>query len=706
MGAFDDLIPGGAGSGTGSGLFDDLVPKRGPIGEIAAAAKRGLYTGVKGAGEVLQAPAEMAGEQPGVISRLGKRLETYGKQGENATPLEPEKHSGVTNFLGKAAASPGEALPLLATTIPAAAAGAGAGTLVAPGPGTVAGAVGGAVAGGVTGGSVSALQTYHEKYHEALERGLPDDQARAYAKASAAVQGTLMAGVSAVPFAGPFARMAMKAPAESAAKTLVDVTGKRFLPEFAKGAAELTAVNTGLGAAGAAGQAEIDQRTGLPTESPGAAALHSIVPSLASSLGFLPLAVHPAVSAARNSAAIRTPLEDAQAPVSDRLRAALAVHQVIDQVDPDAAKAWDANVSQAIHEGKPVPLDDSIFNGGARDATPEGEAAPGEHVPSAVVDDEPPVSNVDPNLGPLSRAAAMSEHATMPGFPFTSPSAAQKSVEGRGEPPEGWAFQVQRHPSIENRWAVTLRQLTKEEQDARPVEGEAGSARGADGEGTDHAEREGAPAGADLSGGSEARGEGEAGGEEAPHLDALAHQAATSPLNDREEPTEGQKEAGNYAKGHVKVQGLDISIENPAGSVRSGVGPDGTPWDVVMHDHYGYIRGTVGRDKDHIDAFVGPNPESTRAFVVDQVDPGHRQVRRAQGGAGRLLDQGSARHLPAQFRAGLEGPGLHSPHHHRPAEALVQGGGPQQTIQRCGGGRLCHWQRARAGPRSRATCRN
>lgn len=85
-------------------------------------------------------------------------------------------------------------------------------------------------------------------------------------------------------------------------------------------------------------------------------------------------------------------------------------------------------------------------------------------------------------------------------------------------------------------------------------------------------------------------------------------------------PTQAQKEAGNYKMGHVKVQGLDISIENPAGSIRSGVDQDGKPWSVTMNNHYGYIRGTKGKDKDHIDVFLGENLLSDKVYVVDQVN--------------------------------------------------------------------------------------
>jgi GGDEF domain-containing protein len=73
-------------------------------------------------------------------------------------------------------------------------------------------------------------------------------------------------------------------------------------------------------------------------------------------------------------------------------------------------------------------------------------------------------------------------------------------------------------------------------------------------------------------------------------IDREAHQAATSPQNGLPEPTPAQKDAGNYKKGHVRVHGLDISIENPQGSVRSGVGPNGQKWQQELKSHYGYIR--------------------------------------------------------------------------------------------------------------------
>lgn len=85
-------------------------------------------------------------------------------------------------------------------------------------------------------------------------------------------------------------------------------------------------------------------------------------------------------------------------------------------------------------------------------------------------------------------------------------------------------------------------------------------------------------------------------------------------------PSEAQKEAGNYKKGHVKINGFDVSIEQPAGSVRSGKDANGKEWSVTMNNTYGYIRGTESVDGDHIDVFLGPDMNSDMVYVVDQVN--------------------------------------------------------------------------------------
>lgn len=83
-------------------------------------------------------------------------------------------------------------------------------------------------------------------------------------------------------------------------------------------------------------------------------------------------------------------------------------------------------------------------------------------------------------------------------------------------------------------------------------------------------------------------------------------------------PTVGQALAGNYKKGHRKWRGLDISIENAAGTVREGTHADGEKWSVTMLNDYGYIRRTIGVDGDHVDCFMGPDENAQYVYIIHQ----------------------------------------------------------------------------------------
>ena len=99
-------------------------------------------------------------------------------------------------------------------------------------------------------------------------------------------------------------------------------------------------------------------------------------------------------------------------------------------------------------------------------------------------------------------------------------------------------------------------------------------------------------------------------------------EAASADVNT--EPTEAQKEAGNYKKGHVQVGAFDITIEQPEGSIRRGTDADGKKWESKMHNTYGYFRGTEGVDGDHIDVFLSNDIDGwngRKVFVVDQYNP-------------------------------------------------------------------------------------
>lgn len=97
---------------------------------------------------------------------------------------------------------------------------------------------------------------------------------------------------------------------------------------------------------------------------------------------------------------------------------------------------------------------------------------------------------------------------------------------------------------------------------------------------------------------------------------------ALTPEHVNQDPTPAQKQAGNYRKGHVKLHGLDITIENPKDSFRRGVDRNGVKWEQQLHHHYGYIRRVgAGNDSDAVDCFVGPHEAAESVYVVNQIDP-------------------------------------------------------------------------------------
>lgn len=106
--------------------------------------------------------------------------------------------------------------------------------------------------------------------------------------------------------------------------------------------------------------------------------------------------------------------------------------------------------------------------------------------------------------------------------------------------------------------------------------------------------------------------------------DSLSSKIAAASEEVNTEPTEAQKKAGNYKKGHVQVGTFDITIEQPEGSIRRGTDANGKQWESKMHNTYGYFRGTEGVDGDHIDVFLSPDIDGWnghKVYVVDQYNP-------------------------------------------------------------------------------------
>lgn len=123
---------------------------------------------------------------------------------------------------------------------------------------------------------------------------------------------------------------------------------------------------------------------------------------------------------------------------------------------------------------------------------------------------------------------------------------------------------------------------------------------------------------------SEGKGKEKASTEQGNDEKSVGNQIEAASAEVNTEPTEAQKEAGNYKKGHVQVGTFDITIEQPQGSVRKGTDADGKQWENKMNNTYGYIRGTVGVDGDHIDVFLSNDIDGwdgRKVFVIDQYNP-------------------------------------------------------------------------------------
>ena len=120
-------------------------------------------------------------------------------------------------------------------------------------------------------------------------------------------------------------------------------------------------------------------------------------------------------------------------------------------------------------------------------------------------------------------------------------------------------------------------------------------------------------------------------------------------------PTVAQQRAGNYAKKKIIHQGLPISVENPRGSVRTGVDAGGKAWATHMKHHYGYVRGTKGADGDHYDVFVGPHPEATHAYVAETRKPPEFKARDEEKA---MLGFKTEKHAREAFASAYDNPGF------------------------------------------------
>lgn len=121
---------------------------------------------------------------------------------------------------------------------------------------------------------------------------------------------------------------------------------------------------------------------------------------------------------------------------------------------------------------------------------------------------------------------------------------------------------------------------------------------------------------------------GEGSADRTPHLPqeaSFGERLKNAIAETESNPSEAQKKAGNYKKGHLSFGGYDFTVETPKGTTRSGKDEQGKPWSVTMRDTYGYILGKIGVDGDHIDMFINDAADldsfDGNVYVVDQLNP-------------------------------------------------------------------------------------
>lgn len=67
-----------------------------------------------------------------------------------------------------------------------------------------------------------------------------------------------------------------------------------------------------------------------------------------------------------------------------------------------------------------------------------------------------------------------------------------------------------------------------------------------------------------------------------------------------------------------KYDSLNIKVEHPAGSIRTGTNDQGIAWKRKMFNDYGYIYRTKGHDGEQIDCYLGGHPSASHVYVIHQ----------------------------------------------------------------------------------------
>ncbi len=628
------------------------VPQpRGALELVGTALKRGAVSTVPGAvGKAMEFFSEPGPGQP--VYEEGREIaaaaEERAKRPDLAMPTEEEaaKHP-VGSFFAEGA----EQLPL-----------------------SMAGIVPG-VGDALFYGS-QAQESYENVKKQLLEQGVPDAEAEEQAITAGHKSGAIEAGgerlasLFGAKLLGIFGK-ALGRGARTAGDVLKNIAKPAMVKEFAKDLGKTIAAETVTEVGQNVGERYVEQEAGA-TAGPSLfeAGRQVISPTVAMTLLMAPFGIPARIKQSGKHRELVTALEDPGVPVERRAAAAQAVGEAIERADKTAAKNWRNNSAWAIDRDQPIGLDESFLTPGTDFVPPQAAtatAAVAEEPASAVPQKRPAPAIPEEGFTGVGDRLASQRATAVPGvgggFGYAKRVRDERAfidLVGQNLPaPEAPAetpvfdldlttlvptsrgmkalkdtLEARRRDAAQGAAAVPLPSVVAQRDKADRVMTDVLRQLGGPEETPGAEPTSAVPAGllpkpgAPGSGGAAAvpaENLPEAQAEQIkialPDLDQKAHEAATSPLSAIPQPTEAQRDAGNYRKGHLNVQGLDISIENPKGTVRTGKSPEGRPWTTTLRSHYGYIKGTVGKDKDHIDTFIGPNPESQKVFVVDQTNP-------------------------------------------------------------------------------------
>lgn len=290
----------------------------------------------------------------------GKSIADWADQREQDNPDLAPQYEG-RGLLGRALTGGARAIPAsLAAMLPAA-----AGAVAAPLVGA------GALTGAAVGSAAAAFGLFgasqgQETYDKLLKSGVPEDEARKAGWINLMIEGggeTIgnIAGLKLFGMLGKAATAGASPVAGAIANATETAIAKPFLKQLPKTAAIEIATEFGQNY----GEAWVENRYGaVDAEDPLKAGVHGAEAALGMTLLLAPFGLAGFSRRAKQNGRVAEALQNPDAPEADRIAASKILFDEINEVSPEAAKAWSQNSSFAIVTNAPILLDETTAQPG------------------------------------------------------------------------------------------------------------------------------------------------------------------------------------------------------------------------------------------------------------------------------------------------------------------------------------------------------